>query len=129
YIKKQSPEICIEAVKENGYALKYVEKQTSKICLEAVRKNGLALKYVEDQLDKICVEALKKNKLAIRYVKDKEKYLKEFGIKYLEAQGEAREVIAIRENNKWLFTLGCQYKITKEEFIYRIYNTGEGFNL
>ncbi|HBF3306920.1 TPA: DUF4116 domain-containing protein [Clostridioides difficile] len=139
YVKKQTEEICIEAVKENGYALKYVEKQTPKICIEAVKENGCALKYVKwnelegkllkDQTEEICIEALKQNKLAIIYIKDKNKYLEELNIKYLEAQGEAREVISIEKNGEWLFTVGCQRNITKEEFIHRIYNTNGGFDL
>jgi len=30
----------LEAVKQNGYALKYVENQTEEICLEAVKQKG-----------------------------------------------------------------------------------------
>ncbi|HCP7145417.1 TPA: hypothetical protein OE939_004106, partial [Clostridioides difficile] len=39
------------------------------------------------------------------------------------------EVISIEKNGEWLFTVGCQRNITKEEFIYRIYNTNGGFDL
>lgn len=63
------------------------------------------------------------------FIKDKNKCLKEFNIRYLEKQGDAREVIAIKENNKWLFTIACQRDITKEEFVDRIYNTNGGFDL
>jgi len=45
---------CLEAVKQNGYALKYVKNQTKKICLEAVKQNGLALKFIKNQTDEIC---------------------------------------------------------------------------
>jgi hypothetical protein len=38
---------CLEAVKQNGYALRYVNEQTDKICLEAVKQNGYALRYVK----------------------------------------------------------------------------------
>ena len=37
---------ALEAVKENGYALKYVKDQTEAVCLEAVKRNGDALRYV-----------------------------------------------------------------------------------
>ena len=40
YVKEQTPEICLEAVKQNGYALEYVQEQTPEICLEAVKQNG-----------------------------------------------------------------------------------------
>ena len=41
-------EAAIEAVKKNGYALKYVKDQTDAICIEAVKRNGEALRYVID---------------------------------------------------------------------------------
>ncbi|EGT3944776.1 TPA: DUF4116 domain-containing protein [Clostridioides difficile] len=135
YIREQTNKICLRAVKDYGLALQYVKKQTTEICIEAVMENGLALKFVDwdrfskEQIDKICREALKQDKLAIRYIKDKEYYLKEFDIKYLEEQGKASEVIAVKEHGEWLFTVGCQEDITKEEFIHRIYNTGGGFDL
>ncbi|MCC0726709.1 DUF4116 domain-containing protein [Clostridioides sp. ZZV14-6045] len=129
YIKNQTEEICMEAVKQDGRALKYVKNQTEEICIEAVKEDGLTLIEVKEQTDKICKEALKEDKHEVRYVNDKEKYLEEFGIRYLEAQGKVREVIAIKKNREWLFTLGCQINITKEEFLYRIYNTAGGFDL
>ena len=48
YVKKQTPEIYLAAVKQNGYALEYVKEQTEDICLEAVKQNGYALRYVKD---------------------------------------------------------------------------------
>ena len=38
---------ALEAVKHNGYALKYVNDQSEAVCLEAVKYNGDALKYVD----------------------------------------------------------------------------------
>ena len=37
---------ALEAVKQNGYALRYVKDQTEAICLEAVKNDGDALQYV-----------------------------------------------------------------------------------
>ena len=39
-------EASMEAVKRNGYELKYVKDQTEAICLEAVKEDGYALQYV-----------------------------------------------------------------------------------
>jgi hypothetical protein len=39
----------LEAVKQNGLALKYVREQTKEICLEAISEDGFALKYVRKQ--------------------------------------------------------------------------------
>ena len=33
--KEQTPEMCLKAVKKNGYALEYVKEQTPKICLRS----------------------------------------------------------------------------------------------
>ncbi|WP_227865670.1 hypothetical protein [Clostridioides sp. ZZV14-6045] len=127
-VKTQTYEMCIEALRRDGLSLKNIrwnelslsEKQIFNLYIIAVRQNGLALEFIENQIDEICIEALKQNELAIRYVKDKEKYLKEFGIKYLEKQGNAREVFAVKRCNIWLFTIGCQRNITKEEFIMKM---------
>jgi hypothetical protein len=44
--------ICLEAVKQNGCALKYVPEnlKTKELCLEAVKQDGYALKYVPENL-------------------------------------------------------------------------------
>ena len=43
---------ALEAVKQNGYALKYVKDQTEEICMEAVKQDGYALRYVESNIFK-----------------------------------------------------------------------------
>ena len=45
-------EEALEAVKDDGLALRYVppEHNTTELCLEAVRQNGKALKYVPKEL-------------------------------------------------------------------------------
>lgn len=39
-ISKQTPELCLEAVKQNGWALGYVREQTPELCMEAVKNDG-----------------------------------------------------------------------------------------
>ena len=41
---------AIEAVKRNGYALRYVKDQTEAVCIEAVKQDGDALRYVEIEI-------------------------------------------------------------------------------
>ncbi|WP_227825258.1 MULTISPECIES: hypothetical protein [unclassified Clostridioides] len=129
YIENQTEGICLWAILIRPDTFKYVRTQTERLCLIALMRDISLLEYVKKQTDEICRYALKKNKRSIIYIKDKEKYLEEFDIKYFKKQGKAREVIAIKENEEWLFTVGCQYKITKETFIDRIYNEGGGFDL
>ncbi len=45
----QTPEICLEVVNQDGYALQFVKEQTTEICLEAVRQNGYALRYDKEK--------------------------------------------------------------------------------
>jgi hypothetical protein len=69
----QPENICVEAVKQNGLALKFIKNRykTPKICVIAVGQNGLALKYVNEQSEKICLTAIKQNPMAIEYVIDR----------------------------------------------------------
>ena len=70
YVKEQTEDICLEAVKQNGCALKYVKNQSTEICLEAVKLDGFDLQYVREQTEGICLEAVKRNGLALMYVKN-----------------------------------------------------------
>jgi len=70
FVKEQTPKICLEACKENGNALEYVKEQTPEICLEAVKENGLVLQFVKEQNSDICLEAVRQNGLALEYVKE-----------------------------------------------------------
>jgi hypothetical protein len=67
-VHKQTPEICLKAVNQTGYALQYVLDQTNQICTEAVNREGLALKFVKKQTPEICLLAIKQNALALQYV-------------------------------------------------------------
>ncbi|MEF9923017.1 MAG: DUF4116 domain-containing protein, partial [Muribaculaceae bacterium] len=49
YVKDQTLEICIEAMKSNGYALQYVKDQTLEICIEAMKNDDGALQYVDSK--------------------------------------------------------------------------------
>ena len=64
----KDPFYCLEAMKENGNALKWVAKQTAEVCLEAVKQDADSLRYVLEQTPEICLAAIKKNSYALRYV-------------------------------------------------------------
>ena len=44
---KQTSEICLEAVREDGCSLQFVNKQTPEICLEAFEANRNCVVYVK----------------------------------------------------------------------------------
>ncbi len=52
----------MEAIKNDGDALRYVKEQTEAVCLEAVKRNGYALQYVAviDILE-ICIKEVETN--------------------------------------------------------------------
>jgi hypothetical protein len=70
YVKEQTPELCLEAVRQDGVVLRHVKAQTPEVCLEAVRQNGLALEHVEVQTPEICREAVRQSSYALRDVKE-----------------------------------------------------------
>jgi len=55
-------------VKGNGFALRYVREQTPEICMVAVKQNPRALCHVKEQTLEICLEAVKKDRYVLRYV-------------------------------------------------------------
>ena len=58
YVKDQTPEICLEAVKQNASALQCVENQTDEICIAAINNNIYAIKFVENLTPVVCKEYL-----------------------------------------------------------------------
>lgn len=71
----QTPDLCLAAVRQNGYALKEVKEQTPEICLEAVKQDGYALSYVQEQTSEICIAAVKQNGLTLTYIPKSEQTL------------------------------------------------------
>ena len=67
YIK--DPDMCLEAVKQNGLALYFIKIQTEEMCLTAVKNNTNALGFVQEQTESICLEVVKTDGLALRHVK------------------------------------------------------------
>ncbi|EMH2709984.1 DUF4116 domain-containing protein [Clostridioides difficile] len=148
--------MCFVAIRKQPLTLRFVREQTEEMCLEAVTRNGMALEYVEDKTEIICIEALKQNKRSILYIEDKEKYLNMFddikylnglkqikskykfifsNIEYEEAKEEIRDVISIKENGKWLFTLCNSFfldemweDMSKGVFLNKIYTEDRGYN-
>ncbi len=92
------PEICLEAVKQIGYALEYVENQTEQICLEAVKQDGDALQFVE----KFYPSLLKLNS---KYM---EEYKEAFAKEIAEWENSNTKEVTMRELEEHF---GCKVKI------------------
>lgn len=75
YIKEQTPEIALMAVKQNGGALQFVDKslQTPELIAAALESNTEALQYVEPkfQTPELCGKYIKKYPNLIRYIENK----------------------------------------------------------
>jgi hypothetical protein len=70
YVKNQTPEICLAAVHQSGCALVYVKEQTLEICYTAVHQHGSALRYVKEQTPDLCLVAVREKGCALMYVKE-----------------------------------------------------------
>ena len=59
----------MKTINKNGYLLKFVKEQTLEICLAAVKTNGSSLKYVKHifRTPEICAEAVNENPKAKKY--------------------------------------------------------------
>ena len=88
-------ELCLEAVKQNGWALQYVpgNLRTEQLCLIAVKQNGFALQDVPKQLrtEQVCLEAVKQDGDALCFVPE---HLRTEHI-CLEAVKQNKEVLQI----------------------------------
>ena len=128
-VQKQTPEICLESVKQNGLALQYVQKQTPEICLEAVKENGCALKYVKEQSSEICLAAVKENIYTLKNVKDSNvlnSICSSLNILYLPSGENHRSLILKFIDGEYKCWIGCQEDISVEKLIWRIHNTDGG---
>lgn len=70
WVNEQTDELCTAAIKQNGNVLMLVQNQTEEICLESVRQNGLNLFNVNIKTELICNEAIKQNDHARRWIKN-----------------------------------------------------------
>ena len=101
YVKEQTPEMCLEAVKEHGNALEYVKEQTPEICLAAVKIDGQALRFVKEQTSEMCLEAIKEIGFALDYVEEQTPLIIHYLKKYhtsLYKSFKTKNRITISEN-------------------------------
>ena len=68
------PEICLAAVKENGYALQYIDKRilSDEILLAAIKENGKAIQFVDSkkQSHALRLAAVKQTEGALLYIEN-----------------------------------------------------------
>lgn len=70
YVKNQTYDICLTAIKQDASAFMYVKNQTDEICMAAVKLDERNLKYIKNQTYDICMEVVRNHGYALRYVKE-----------------------------------------------------------
>lgn len=110
YVSKKimTNDICIEAVRNNGTIIAYSsyipdEFRTKKLYLEAIKQNGKALKYVSDKYksESLCRIATEQNGLALEFV-PKKILSKELFMLAVDQNGLALEYVPSKNRSKEL---------------------------
>ena len=70
HVRRQTPEICLEAVRKAGVTLFLVKEQTPEICMAAVKQNGTAINFVKNQTPELCAVAIEQTKEAVDFIRD-----------------------------------------------------------
>lgn len=70
FVKNQTDNISLAAVRNNWHALEFVKNQTRDVILEAIYQCGLALGYVRDQSEELCIEAVRSHFEALDLVEN-----------------------------------------------------------
>ena len=104
YIDKPTEEICLEAVKKNGFAIKYIDKLTEEMCMQSIKQNGTSIKYIKNTTEEMCLEAVKRDGRAIQYIKNPTKEMcleikqNPWSILYIENPTEEMCLKVLKEN-------------------------------
>jgi hypothetical protein len=68
HVKKQTPELCMYAVKEDWTMLRYVTIQTVELCVEAIKQNTDARKFIKHYTPEIYLQLIKCNPMLLNEV-------------------------------------------------------------
>ena len=124
YLDNPSEEVQLEAVKQEAYAIEYIKNPSEELQLEAVRQNWHAIQYIVNPSEQVQLEAIRQNGYSINFIKNPSDYIKSV----LDIiRTFHRDIYILHEPDKEpLFTIGCQKNISKDYFIWRIYNMDGG---
>jgi len=91
YVKYKTKEEQLEAVKENGYSIRYMHNPDKELQLEAVKRNGYSIRYIHNPDKEVQLEAAKETGNSIQYMHILVKHLS----KIVKANLILSDVIAI----------------------------------
>ena len=124
FIDNPSKQLQLEAVRQNGLSIEFIDNPSEQMQLEAVRQYGNAIKYINNPSLQLQLEAIRQNGFSIRFIKNPSSYIKSI-VDVIETSNQP--IYVLHEPNKEpLFSIGCQKNITKDYFIWRIYNMDGG---
>ena len=131
YIDNPSEEIKMTAVETDGYAIGYIDNPSEEMQLEAISQYGCVIDCIVNPSEEMKLEAVKRTIQSLNHIKDLEssnynwcKYYHIKDHKEYRMYKCINRVLFVDLSNKddIRYTIGCQYSITKNEFIDRIYN-------
>jgi hypothetical protein len=108
YIKDPSETVQLEAVKQNGLAIRFIIEKgivpSETVQLEAVKQNGLAIQYIESPSEDVQLEAVKQNSDSIRHIEKPSEAVqleavkqKGLAIRHIEKPSEAVQLEAVKQ--------------------------------
>ena len=103
FVEDKTEEICLEAVRQLGRALYYIGNQTPAVCMAAVQNDGMALEFATAQTPEICVAALKQNPYSISYAKC-------FSEEWYKLAAEIFEAPEDFSNYEWSYHFNNEYE-------------------
>ena len=97
--------VQLEAVKQNGSAIKYIKNPSEKVQLEAVKENGWAIEFIENPSEEVKLAAVKQRGFSIYYIKNPSEKIqleavkqRGWSIKYIENPSEKVQLEAVKQN-------------------------------
>ena len=67
---KWSPEVQMEAVKEDGWAIRYIKNPTVEVQMAAVKQDGRAIEFIKNPTPEMQMEVVKQDGSAIQHIKN-----------------------------------------------------------
>ena len=124
-------EVQLEAVKEDGYSIRLINNPSLEVQLAAVSEDGTSIRYINNPSQEVKFNAVKQNIKSLYDIDNLELFKdNEYEYRHIKDHKEYRLYICKRRylfvdlSNKddIRYTIGCQNRLTKDEFINRIYN-------
>ena len=124
HIDRPVLEVQLAAIKEDEQSIEFIDDPSEKVQLVVVRMDGNTIRYIDNPSEQVQLEALREDGRSIQYINNPTDYIKSI-TDVIETSN--RTVYVLHEEGKEpLFSIGCQYNVSKDYIIWRIYNLDGG---